>query len=246
MKPTAKVYGELQLAYDTFNRELFDGSLADCLLTLQRKDRTMGYFSAARFGNRAKEELHEIALNPAYFASVPLVETMATIAHEMAHLWQHQHGAPGRGRYHDKEWGDKMEAIGLMPSSTGLPGGKKTGDKMADYPIEGGRFLQACRELLTSDFQISWFDRFGAYLPYQAGAAGPGIKLDLPEHAIVVPAASGAAMAVPSSGPNGSGTTNKSNRSKYSCRCAAPVNLWGKPGLRLMCLECDAQFEEER
>ncbi|WP_306659314.1 hypothetical protein [Massilia scottii] len=71
VRQTAIVDAELQLAYDTFNAELFDNSLADCLLTLQRKDRTMGYFSAGRFGNRSKERLHEIAMNPAYLRSSP-------------------------------------------------------------------------------------------------------------------------------------------------------------------------------
>jgi len=243
LKPTAQVYSELQLAYDTFNTELFDNSLADCLLTLQRKERTMGYFSAARFGNLAKEELHEIALNPAYFAVVPLVEVMATIAHEMVHLWQHQHGAPSRGRYHDKQWGDKMESIGLMPSSTGLPGGKKTGDKVADYPIEGGRFLQVCRDLLTKDFKISWYDRFSSHTPSMSGAATPGLVLDLPESAILIPAATagGADIVTPAS----TASPNKSNRSKYTCKCEDPIAVWGKPNLNIICGECHATFDEQ-
>lgn len=42
-----------------------------------------------------------------------------------------------------KEWADKMQSIGLIPSSSGEPGGKRTGDKMADFPAEDGKFLQA-------------------------------------------------------------------------------------------------------
>ena len=241
MKQTAIVYAELQLAYDTFNARLFDNSLADCLLTLQRKDRTMGYFSPGRFGNRQGDKLHEIALNPDCFAVVPLVEIMATIAHEMAHLWQHQHGTPGRGRYHDKQWGDKMESIGLMPSSTGLPGGKKTGDKVADYPIEGGRFLAVCAELLTQDFKISWYDRFSSVRPYAAGAAAPGIVLGLPPSAVAVAAECGVQMAPPVVTASGA-PVNKSNRSTYSCGCGPKV--WGKPGLKLRCEACGNLFEE--
>ncbi len=52
-----------------------------------------------------------------------------------------------------------MEAIGLMPSDTGKPGGKKTGEKMADYAIDGGPFMQATEALLKTDFRITWFDR---------------------------------------------------------------------------------------
>jgi hypothetical protein len=242
MKQTAIVYAELQLAYDTFNAELFDNSLADCLLTLQRKPSTMGYFSAGRFGNRKGEKLHEIALNPDCFAVVPLVEIMATIAHEMAHLWQHQHGTPGRGRYHDKQWGDKMEAIGLMPSSTGRPGGKKTGDKVADYPIAGGRFLEVSAQLLTADFKISWYDRFSSMGPYTSGAAAPGLVLDLPPAAAAVAADSGVQMVAPTLTASGA-VASKSNRSKYRCIC--DLQVWGKPGLKIKCIECDEVLEEE-
>ena len=31
---------------------------------------------------------------------------------------------------------------------------------MADYAVEGGRFLAACDELLTANFTLSWYDRF--------------------------------------------------------------------------------------
>jgi predicted SprT family Zn-dependent metalloprotease len=243
MKPTALVYAELQLAYDTFNQHLFDNSLADCVLTLQRKDRTMGYFSPGRWGNKAKDQLHEIAINPAFFAVVPLVETMATIVHEMVHLWQQQHGTPPRGRYHDKEWGDKMESIGLMPSSTGQPGGRKTGDKVADYPIEGGRFLAVCSMLITQEFKLSWYDRFTEYVPSTTGAAAPGITLNLPAQAMDVAAVSGLAMVAPAAASGvAAAAVNKSNRSKYTCSCA--IAVWGKPGLNVVCGECDERFAE--
>jgi predicted SprT family Zn-dependent metalloprotease len=118
-KPTAQAYAELQKAYDHFNRELFEGTLPDCLLTLQREKDTYGYFSRNRFISSAGEKIDEIALNPSYFAVQPLVEILQTIAHEMVHLWQAHFGKPGRVRYHNGEFAAKMEAIGLMPSSTG-------------------------------------------------------------------------------------------------------------------------------
>jgi hypothetical protein len=40
-----------------------------------------------------------------------------------------------RGGYHDRVWGAKMEEVGLMPSNTGLPGGKKNGQQMTHYII---------------------------------------------------------------------------------------------------------------
>lgn len=86
MEPTAKTYAELRLAYEHFNATLFGGQLPDCLLTLQREKRTYGYFSAARFGNREGQTTDEIAMNPEYFAVIPLIEILQTLVHEMCHL----------------------------------------------------------------------------------------------------------------------------------------------------------------
>ena len=131
--PTAQAYAELQLAFDHYNRELFAGELPPCLITMQREKRSYGYFSSERFvHHHDKSKTDEIAINPAYFAVVPLLEVLQTVAHEMVHAWQFHFGNPSRSGYHNREWADKMEAIGLMPSSTGQPGGARTGQKMAD------------------------------------------------------------------------------------------------------------------
>ncbi|WP_228527036.1 zinc metalloproteinase Mpr protein [Noviherbaspirillum soli] len=53
-----------------------------------------------------------------------------------------------------------MEAIGLMPSNTGTPGGKTTGEKMSHYIMADGPFIHACKELLQTSFVIVWYDRF--------------------------------------------------------------------------------------
>lgn len=235
MKPTATTYAELQLAYDTFNKHLFDNSLPECLITLQREKRTYGYFSAQRFANSSGEKIDEIAMNPSYFAIVPLLEIMQTLVHEMAHLWQHHYGTPGRGRYHNQEWATKMECIGLMPSSTGQPGGKRLGDHIGDYPIEGGKFLTVCKELLTCNFRISWYDRFPPLAPY-AGSATTGSQ-KLPSEASSIPAMSMQGITIP---PD---PQNKSNRSKYTCACN--INVWGKPSLSISCGACGLQFIEQ-
>jgi hypothetical protein len=81
--PTPQTYHELQWAYDHFNRALFDGRLPACLITLQREKATCGYFSFKRFAHADGQITDEIALNPSYFAVVPLAETLATLVHEI-------------------------------------------------------------------------------------------------------------------------------------------------------------------
>lgn len=236
LTPTSQAYAELQLAYDYFNAALFAGQLPACLITLQREKRSCGYFSQNRFANLQGVMTDEIALNPAYFAVVPLTETMQTLVHEMTHLWQAHFGKSGRGRYHNAQWADKMQDIGLMPSSTGQPGGQRTGDHMADYAIEGGRFLKACEQLLTDNFQVSWYDRFPDAMQVSAGQSSMAMQLSSHVGGGSAPSSSDSVMqSLIISGPNVKATTNKSNRCKYRCACA---NIWGKPDLQLHCLVC--------
>src|SRR5262249_6473907 len=66
--PTKQEYSSFSQAYDFFSRELFSGDLPCCLITLQRRARTYGYYSAGMFNGRRSESLtDEIALNPATF-----------------------------------------------------------------------------------------------------------------------------------------------------------------------------------
>lgn len=218
-KPTMQIYSELQYAYDFFNQALFANQLPECIILLYNKEkRVCGYYSKGRFKNSQDKECDAIALNPQYFEKHNIIEVMQTIVHEMCHMWQAHFGERRSLRsYHNKEWGEKMESVGLMPSHTGKPGGKKTGQKMADYPIEGGLFLQVCERLITPEYDLSWHDRFGIK-PVSTPSSGDEVT--------------GEPLESPS---------NKSNRAKYTCS-SCQTNVWGKHGLSIVCGECQQIF----
>ncbi len=44
-----------------------------------------------------------------------------------------------------------------MPSTTGKPGGKKTGRHVTHYVIEEGPFAEACAKFLEQGHDFSWF-----------------------------------------------------------------------------------------
>lgn len=163
IQPTPVVYGEWQRAYDYFNEHLFKNELPPCLITLHRHPKARGYFSQERFLNRNGVATDEIALNPEYFALQSPKSVMSTLCHEMAHAKIAHFGKDkSRQTYHNTEWADLMTSIGLEPSSTGMPGGKRVGQKVTHYIIKGGPFDVFCDELLmTGDF-VSWFDRRSA------------------------------------------------------------------------------------
>jgi len=242
--PTEETYSELQRAFHHFNAELFDNKLEMPLFTLQRERRTFGYSSPERFVQRHSGVLvDEIAMNPAYFPVRSIKKTLSTLVHEMVHQWQHHFGKPGRRGYHNTEWANAMERVGLMPSNTGAEGGRRVGEKMTHYIIKGGPFDVACDALLTEEFTLSWCDRFPAERPIdvrpitlspaaQGGdddddnaLAGPGQDDgELDDDPVIVPIG----VVLPG------GITNKSNRVKYYCdQCRAQA--WGKPGLVLLC-----------
>lgn len=225
MKPTFQIYSELQQAYDHFNRELFDGILPECILLLDNKERRVyGYYSAKQFVNQEGVACDAIAMNPQHFGMRKIIEILQTIVHEMVHLWQFHFGTHKSNKvYHNKEWGAKMELLGLMPSSTGQPGGKKTGQCMADYPIEGGTFLQSCERLITPEYKISWMDRFCVR---EDGLVSTVHALGIDDE--------GDSESAPEK-------PNKSNRIKYTCpECSA--NIWGRPGLNVVCGDCEMTF----
>ena len=161
-EPTKITYADLDRAYNYFNQRLFDNRLPRCLITLQRKKSSYGYFSSERFASRDGDEIiHEIALNPIHFHERSDEEVLSTLVHELCHLEQHEFGKPGRNGYHNAEWARLLRRVGLEPSSTGKPGGSPTGQKMSHYIVEGGPFALACAQLLHQGVNIHYGDRAG-------------------------------------------------------------------------------------
>lgn len=242
--PTQVTYHELQHAYEFFNEKLFSGRLPSCLITLQREKHTYGYFSPNRFVSRSEGKFtDEIAMNPSYYGVREIRETLSVLVHEMTHLEQQHFGKPGRGRYHNKEWGQLMLAVGLHPSNTGKPGGKVTGDQMDHFIIEGGPFDKACDELITADFTLSWIDRF----PPKRPSPPSGLNLSGSDDDEIsgsdededdqnsqmdygVDTSSFQLVFPPEDG--------KETRQKYQCSTCNDA-VWGKKNLVVLCGKCD-------
>lgn len=214
-KPTDETYSALERAFIHFNKELFEGELPRCLITFQRRRGTFGFFAARKWNSAMGDIADEIALNPQYLAEGTLEEALATFTHELCHLWQHHHGQPGRGPYHNREWAEKMKEIGLYPSSTGEPGGKETGDRMHHYITPDGPFTRACRKLTGRGFELPWKER----LPEKSASEDETGEEDLPPEA------------------------KSGRRVKYTCPAEDHLNAWAKPGLNsLMCADHQAQL----
>lgn len=217
LKPTTEQFNTYQALYDYFNEHLFDGELPGIILNFSRKGGACGFFAPNRW-HRGETKTHEISINPTHLASDPFIEVCQTLVHEQAHLWQHAFGKPSRPGYHNHEWAAKMDAVGLMPSSTGREGGAKVGQHMSDYPIEGGRFMAAFTAL-PSGLKLPWIANESRF---QASILGT----------LTIPAAGAQGTEVQAPAPD------PKKKIKYTCP-GCQAKAWGKPGLQIKCVPCD-------
>jgi predicted SprT family Zn-dependent metalloprotease len=149
-KYTKIFYDNLQTAYDYFNQELFQNELPQCVITLNRKTNTLGYYKKNAFTtNSGNENISEIALNPDHF-NRPIKEILSTLVHEQAHLLCDVRGYVSRRGFHSKQWVEIMcDQCGLQPIS--LKNGEDVNEgaaKLSHRIIEGDLFDMVCDKLL--------------------------------------------------------------------------------------------------
>ena len=145
---TKQQFNALEELFNYYNNMLFGKELPACIVNFSESTSGNGFFIAERWKSKSEAPVHEICLNP---------NTMnrgndkwhSTLVHEMVHLWEKVNGTESRYNYHNRKWAKKMEAIGLMPSKTGNPGGAKTGRPMSHYIIKGGEFEIAFRKIAS-------------------------------------------------------------------------------------------------
>jgi len=218
--PTKQQFSAFESAYEYFNKVLFSNVLPPVILNLSRKSKAMGFVAPNRWRSADTEpgtagQLHELSINPEILC-MDLIEVYSTLVHEQCHIWQYTLGMPSRPGYHNKEWANKMIAVGLMPSTTGKPGGKIIGQGMSDYPIEDGVFLKALDKMPDRlKFPFISTEAEARYMVMISGDSSP------------------AATATPA--------PPKKNKVKYTCP-SCQTNVWGKADLNLICGDCGEGF----
>lgn len=240
--PTLSLYTALQNAFDHFNKRLFGGQLPPCLITLRSASRVYGYHHADRFISLDGKLVDELGMHPGFFTLQPIEVVMATLLHEMVHHWQNHAGTPSPSNPHNLEWAEKMISLGLQPSHTGLPGGKKTGRSMSDYILPDGRFLRACGELLATGFTLPWMDRHAPVKPeaqaaHQRALEASGVKVEVtPAPMAALPAEVAGKPAVWEPPPKKPPT-----RFKFSCP-TCETKAWAAADASILCGVCGTRL----
>ncbi|MDR1277956.1 MAG: SprT-like domain-containing protein [Treponema sp.] len=221
--------------YDFYNKNPFGGRLPDCIVNMSRHAGSYRFFAARRWKaeEKGKERVaHEINLNPDYLDR-PFEEWHATLVHEMAHLWQEDFGCPSRAAYHNREWAGMMERLGLIPSVTGKPGGKKTGQTVTQYIDGKGLFIRAFKSLSAGSLKELRL----TYLPARRSPEPAGKKGREKDRE-----GEGNGGVDWKDKNTGRGAEKYTSKKKYACPCGN--NAWGRPGLKLICGDCMAPFAE--
>ena len=227
---TTQQFKTLDDLYAFYNMTLFDAYLPECIVNLSRNSKNYGFFVPNLWAPVESEEkqVHEISLNPDYLLR-PSIEWHSTLVHEMVHLWQHEFGNPSRSAYHNKQWANKMDTIGLVPSDTGKEGGKRTGQKVSHYINPEGAFAKIFKSLDAKKIEQLRL----RYLPTASLSNQKNVDdTDDPD------------------GADGNGSdegdekkSKSGKKIKYTCDCGN--NVWGKSGLKIRCNECERVFLEQ-
>ena len=119
-----------------------------------------------------------------------------------------------------------MKEVGLIPSNTGKPGGKKTDQRMTRYIEKEGPYQKAFEKMPKRYI-----------LPFTS-LDGEVMKM-LVE--------GGVSSISKGKGDDRSERLRKlrpvsRKKTKYTC-LGCKANVWGKPGLKLICGECDQEFQ---
>lgn len=223
---TTNQFKSLDDIYNFYNEKLFKGKLPQCIINLSRKANSAGFFAPERWkGEKDGDIRHEISINPDYMDR-PDIDWHSTLVHEMCHLFQNEFGNPSRSGYHNQEFANIMERVGLITTTTGDKSGKRVGQSMTHFILPDGVFENVFLDLVTDENYKS--------------------RLFYKPNSFLVPVVTGGDDGE-EEGEEGEeekeAEKKKKSKIKYTCSCG--FNVWGKPGLSVRCNVCEADFIEQ-
>ena len=222
------------------------------MITLSRNQRLFGCFIPNNFDKKdgSGEIIHEIQMNVQYFAVRKLEESLSTLVHEMVHLLTFINGEYGRGKYHNKKWAFQMKMLGLIPSSTGEPGGAEVGQTVSNYIEKGGIFEEKTKVLIGKSFLFPLQERLAERaLTFSGKELQKRVIPGKPNH-FKDDEGNEITGKVVKYGTDEKGKElytvlvkeeTKWDRVAYTCACKPKV--WAIPGLNITCNKCGKRFK---
>lgn len=109
----------LQAAFNAINRDFYNNELEKVIITTKegRKKHEYSWIEVNKNWQQNGTARHEINISVDFLGERTVIETITTLMHEMAHLYNIQHGIKDTtrsGLYHNKEFKKTAEAHGLL------------------------------------------------------------------------------------------------------------------------------------
>lgn len=145
MKPTVKTSrsaGYLEKIFRTINRDSFGGELEEPIITIQTTPGAYGHVTVGKTWRKGQEMRHELNI-AADWLDRPIEQVVATMIHEMVHLYNIQHDIQDcsrGGTYHNKHFKAEAEKHMLRIDRSEKYGWTVTSptDELLEYILEQG------------------------------------------------------------------------------------------------------------
>lgn len=211
---TSRTAGYLEKIFRALNADWFSGELEEPIITIQSTPRAYGHVTIGKVWYRKDEQRHELNLG-AETLKRPIEEVVATIMHEMVHLYNLAHGVQDcsrGGMYHNKRFRDEAVRRGLCIGHHKTYGWTITApsDKLIEYILEQGWS------------EISMNRGWGWTPPPSTGGK----------------AGNNGGGAIP-----GTPAPKKSSTRKLQCPCCGN-SIRATKAVRIMCMDCSEQMLE--
>lgn len=139
---TSRTAGYLEKIFRALNEDSFGGGVEEPIITIQSTPGAYGHCSVHKTWKRKDSERHELNISANYLQR-PIEEVVATMIHEMVHLWNIQHGIQDCSRgntYHNRKFKEEAEKHMLRIEKHDKYGWTITlvTDELLEYILEKG------------------------------------------------------------------------------------------------------------
>lgn len=235
VKTSTELYAKIQAVIDELDSTFFSGngkeSIPELVFAINNQCGacvTAFVSPDALYDKFNNKKLQYLGINPKYLGR-DASEILATICHELCHLYENAYIHIPRGGYHDRQWTKLMEGCGLTPVFL-----NKSRTAVSTKIAEGGAF---------EEFVKTFKEKHGEDY------------FNIVEYSIEIEHKTKVALGIEDgddkedSSPkadNADKPVKKYNRNKVKYTCPdCGVKVWGKPGLHIECSDCACSFEEE-
>lgn len=139
---TSRTAGYLEKIFRALNTDFFSGELEEPIITIQSTPNAYGHVTTAKTWKRKEDWRHELNIG-AETLNRPIEHVVATMLHEMVHLYNIAHNVQDcsrGGTYHNKKFKAEAERRGLVIEHHQTYGWTITepSEELIDYIIQQG------------------------------------------------------------------------------------------------------------